>query len=70
MSDFDVTVTLRTQTCAQHHIYAVPCGAIYRSLCPLCAWDRQSEKNLLGDRKDRQIAALRGALTKAKAHRA
>ena len=69
MADFEVTVTLRTQTCSSHHIYAVPCGAVYRSLCPLCAWDRQSEKNLRSDSKDRQIAALRGALTKAKARR-
>lgn len=66
MADFEVTTTLRTQTCGDFHHYAVPCAAVYSSVCPICAWNERQERHVASDKKDRVIAALRGALTKAR----
>ena len=66
MADFEVTITLRTQTCGNNHVYAVPSSAVWHSVCPLCAWDKAQAKNEAETKMVRQIAALKGALTKAR----
>lgn len=66
MADFEVTITLRTQTCGNNHVYAVPCSAVWHSMCPLCAWDKAQVKNEQEGRMARQISALKGALTRAR----
>lgn len=73
----DITVTLTTHTCRYGHLYAVPHWVTeLNHTCPMCAKEQvrsanqQYEDELQEDiKKDRTIAALRGALTKAKRFR-
>lgn len=66
MADFNVEVTLRTQTCSQQHTYAVPLAAAYTTPCPLCARGQRDAWQEREAHLKRQVSSLRGALTRAK----
>ena len=64
----EIGVTLATRMCFAGHLWASPTFCVIPR-CPFCAEEERERLVASGRKKTATIAALRGALTKAKARR-